>query len=914
MNGLRENERAWAIDLVSYINEYVKNKTRPVVRARGEASLDGVNGGPVLFPDIVLLGDESGSRVRHGWELKFPDTPLSDPEFYNNAVEKARRMKVNSFVLWNVSEAALYAQAGDESDFVLEKKWPPILGATRKNIKELEPQWLGLLHTIIDDVNEFFEAGKLKSASPERIFDERFFADYLNNYWGVTARSIKSGIQKSGQLDAEVSEWWQNSASEFEKTNKDPADYKILAFICLANWMNRIIFCHYLKKHHSAAKEVETLHAGMSLMSAENVFRNITSICDFKQIFQSVVASHEIGVEAWTALCEINRFLTDVEIENIPEASLQRVMEGVIESTKRKTAGQYATPTQLAKLLVGLAVEDRTGHIWDPCCGTGTIARAFYDLKRKKGQTEAQALATGWASDKFQFPLQLCALSLADPAGMGEILRVFKQDVFGVWVGQEISFLHPKQGITPQEKFPEMSSIISNLPFVRFETSKKHNDTGLAKVRSMPDAKAMSSKADLWAYIVFYLHGLLKNQGRLGIIVSNSWLSADWGNEFRKGLLEKFHVRAVVTSGAGRWFENAAVVTNLLILEKKNSASVEDPTKFVTTLTPLGPWDEQEISSASSKIITSAASVVTPRVRINLYSYEDRRIIENICVGWSCFFADVHWLKPFVQVLIKASSLLVIGRGERRGWDPLFYPANGHQIEAEYIKPVLKNTKEIEGYVATPDADAFCCSVDENTLEARNHRGALGWIAKFKRAVNGDGKPLTEVLARSSLRWYEMKADVVADLVMGMNPEDRLFLSCLAEPGFVNQRLISFRKKGDVHLEVIHALLNSTLSLFMIETAGFGRGQGALDLQASKLREGFYMLNPELLSPQSLQDIVSSFAVVKDRAVLPLEDELRQPDREHFDLQVLRGYGMEHALPAIRASLLDIYRIRKSVK
>ena len=61
------------------------------MRAGGEYSLSEQEE-RTLFPDVILFGDDQGVRVRHGWELKFPDTQITNDEFYDNARTKAQKI------------------------------------------------------------------------------------------------------------------------------------------------------------------------------------------------------------------------------------------------------------------------------------------------------------------------------------------------------------------------------------------------------------------------------------------------------------------------------------------------------------------------------------------------------------------------------------------------------------------------------------------------------------------------------------------------------------------------------------------------------------------------------------------------------------------------------------------------------
>jgi hypothetical protein len=82
---LRYNERSWAIDIISYINSIVQ-KNAPIQKAGGEYSI--AKDSQVLFPDVLLFGDQSSGNILQGWELKMPDTLIDDLALINNASTK----------------------------------------------------------------------------------------------------------------------------------------------------------------------------------------------------------------------------------------------------------------------------------------------------------------------------------------------------------------------------------------------------------------------------------------------------------------------------------------------------------------------------------------------------------------------------------------------------------------------------------------------------------------------------------------------------------------------------------------------------------------------------------------------------------------------------------------------------------
>ena len=85
MSKITYNERSWAIDIISQIALFSSKINKPIKRAGGESTIN--TGKKRFFPDVLLYGENSD--ILMGWELKMPDTSISDIDFIDNAKIKA---------------------------------------------------------------------------------------------------------------------------------------------------------------------------------------------------------------------------------------------------------------------------------------------------------------------------------------------------------------------------------------------------------------------------------------------------------------------------------------------------------------------------------------------------------------------------------------------------------------------------------------------------------------------------------------------------------------------------------------------------------------------------------------------------------------------------------------------------------
>ena len=906
MSKITYNERSWAIDIISEIAIFSSKVNKPIKKAGGESTIN--TGKKRFFPDMLLYGENSD--ILMGWELKMPDTSISDTDFIENAKIKAEILKLNGFLLWNAKEAVLYLL--EEDEYKPYKNWDTSKGIikSRVDVEGAKAIWVESLHLILKELNILFELGTIQSKTIIDSFSDNSIIDFILNNATKNAHALEEASKKDAKFRAEVKVWWRIFQHEYENRTQ----WEVLSEIILINWVHKILFANILTSFHDDAKAVYSIEIGITPLEATTIFNTISSTCDFWNIFQPQLGEKYITEASWNNIVELNLLLRDIELASIGQELLQNILENIVSISKRKVSGQFTTPMFLARLLVHFTLNDLTQTLHDPCCGTGTIARATYDIKKEAGVDTADALSTIFASDKVAFPLQMATLAITEAENIGNILQIFQHDASKLAVGQNIELRDPFDGSKINRPYKTVAHIASNLPFIRQEDLKILNpnireETEKIIQKYLGRRVKLNAKSDLYAYLPFHFWELLEENGRLGVIISNSWLGTEWGTVFKNLLSQFFKIEFVITSGLNRWFNNADVVTNILVLEKKeiSSLSNSDITKFVTISEDLINIDTTEIEILYENILTN-----TEDKRFNIVEYKTHEIID-IPLNWNTLFTDISWLDELNDKLIYANELFNINRGERRGWNAMFYPEKGHGIESEYIESILRTPRHIKTLIAHADTDAFCCSKSIEELKVLNHVGALTWINKFEYQLNNDKnnpKSLPEVLNKPNSYWYEMNNSTMADLVVSMNFDKRMFIAKLNKKSFVDQRLTRFTAKKKIDIDLIHALLNSLIGIFFIESLGFGRGLGALDLSSTRMRKYLRVLNPDLLTVEQINIIKKKFILVRDREIKNILQEFKEEDRVDFDNTVLEAFGLLHLKDRIIDSFLYLFKMR----
>lgn len=906
---IRRNERSWAIELISKINSYISDKDLTVKKAGGESTISTKRGNS-MFPDVLLYGNREQSIILQGWELKMPDVPIEDETFIKDAQRKAVALSLNSCLIWNFTYAVLYIRNGNDGSFTKVKQWSDTsFIRTRQDVETYRDKWEALLEQVIIEINQYFVSGAFRQASIGDAISNATITTIIDRNKQLIADEIKRQAFGNAVISAFVDNWWAEISAEYEHDESDR--YCAYAKSVILSWTNRILFAHLIKTRQNSAMSVDEIGEETTPHEANVIFKRITEKCDFYSIFGELPYNEIIPDLAWEDFVEFSLFLKNNGIDKFDQRALQNILESTVNSTKRVINGQFTTPEELAKILVRLTVLDWNDNFLDCCCGTGTIPKAAIQNKRKQLSIK-DAVESVWACDKNNYPLQVANISLTDSDSINIANRLFQHNALSLSVGERIPIVDPATGEMLQLKLPEFGAVASNLPFVEFERIPGDDKDLIASIYG---AGELDGRSDLYCYITLKIADLLKAGGRLGIIVSNSWLGTIAGQKFLQAITQFYDLRQVHISGKGRWFHNADIVTTIIILQKKPEKP-SDKIGFYLWKKSLREF-EADIKN-EDKLINSSLleKELDPKVvEVAEYSAADIASIVGCGISYNALFHKVEWVLDLFPKLVKIKDVYTVFRGSRRGWDALFFPRSGeHQIEKPFLEKVLLNARGVTTLTAEADQDAFCCGLSVEELQNKGYVGALSWIEKFKDQRNGVGKPLPDVLKRSNMFWYEMRASELAEVFTMMNPDQRLFFAKFDAPSFVNQRLIGLTHKQEYSdTEFNHALLNSIITLFYIEASGFGRGLGVLDINKDNIANCF-MPNPDTFTKESRDRILDRFRRIKDRGIMNIKDELQDVDRILFEKEVLRGLGVEEYFERMRNSLLSMQQTRGTAR
>ena len=908
---LKVNERSWAIQLIQEISTYVKDKPDfKIKRAGGETTIN--TGKQRMFPDVLLFGDENQSLILQGWELKMPDVPIDDVAFVTDSWRKAENLGITSTVIWNFRYAIFYVKNEDTNKFEVAQKWDnsSLISENRDDVMLYKADWLKTLVEVIDEVNRYFSLGSFKPLRTGDSFVNTTSEAFVLQNKNVTAEYLKQKSQEDSSLSNYIDLWWDGASAEYIQDEKD--SYVAYAKVILLDWINKITFAHIIRSRFATADKVTEITDGKTPHDALSIFEEITSRCDFFSVFHKLEYEENLPEIVWSQLLEINSFLCNTRLDSVEQTDMQNLLESAVQVSQRVIIGQYTTDYRLANLLVRIATKNANGYCLDPCCGTGTFARAFMNYKLERGVSVDDVYKTVFASDRQSFPLQIAGLATISKDSVNLPAIVFQKNIFDLKIGDIVKIVNPMDGETLNIAIPQFDTIVSNLPFIDFCRHNTHDTSDLvAKNKVSTDIADktrinISDRSDYYMYIIFHLWKLLKDGGTACVLTSNAWMATAAGSLFINALSHYFIIKGIIKSGKGRWFHNAEIITTAFILEKKQISSPSMPEKVNFYLLKIA-LSELENRMTLNKVVGTVLQdkeIDSDIITRQNYSWEQIEEIRKLNLSFNVGFHNIKWLVDNKSKLIPLGVLFFVYRGAKTGQDDIFIPQAPDVVDKEYVSRMLKNSKGCDTLIAEPDNYFVTSDKTYSELEKLGHTKTVQYFKKFEGNLN------QSVLQHGDI-WYNLKeAKKKFTLITGLNPDKRLFFAKFNEPTCINQRLIGFIPKvKSVDINICHALLNSVVGMFYIEATGFGRGAGALDLNKDKFADSF-MLNPSMLSEQQKQEIISAFAPLLKRKILPVEQELEQEDRKEFDTTVLKAYGMESIYNEIKDSLLSMMKVR----
>ena len=655
--------------------------------------------------------------------------------------------------------------------------------------------------------------------------------------------------------------------------------------------INRILFYKVLEAQYPNLPRLRKLsNPGDLHASLARIFERVTEDIDYEAVYEPSLYSE---VPLPPELAEIvNEFLDEAssyDLSTVQSDVLGRIYEGLIPPRERKDLGQYYTPPPICDLLVRMAIQSTKDTVLDPGCGSGGfLVKAYYRLLQLSGKAEPDAathkriLSQLFGVDISQFPAHLSVINLAlrDIAShlmASEVVNVYPEDFFRVGPRQSRLSDRPVIALDRERRtgrnLPIVDAVVCNPPYTRQDDigDKKYRDE-VREVALTFNGKEVDISREAGIYAYFFTHAthFLREGGRMGFIVSNGWMDANYGRSLRAFFLDRFKVRSILEFDR-RAFEDAAINTVDIVLEKMSGEAhrEERDSNLVRFVRVKRSVPTERIIE---RVDTAVRSAENADFKIMLVKQGDLRDEP----GWSRFLrapkayfdllgsphvvplselADTN-----VGVITYANDFFILPRREARGhWG----------IEARYIRPIITSPREIHGL------DLQEREVQRVVLYANKPKDELAdtqalryieWGEGIKVEITRGGSKGTSVkgyhrtpsLHGRSL-WYSIGERTAAPILFPRLHGDRLFVVRNDAEALCDHQFYEIRPHDGGWTDPLLGCLNSTPGRLAIEASGrTSLGEGVMELMKGEINQ-IPVVNLRQASPETVQKIGACF-------------------------------------------------------
>jgi hypothetical protein len=636
------NELEFQGQVVSWLNDYISKHSSLGLEI---ATQEKPHKTTAKRNDLVVWRDRAAEVAFLTVELKTPTTPLNDPTFFADALNKGREWGSRYFALWNMRELELFETVPAPhvpipTDAIHRSAHPLAVTQVEDWLKpaakkQLREQVIELLDAAIHHSVVGVKQGH--AIDPE-LFVARL-TDALASLRIIFYRDLKKAAGTSKALRKQLK---QIAATQGFEGFVHDIDHAIAGQMGY-RFIGQILFYFALRRKLASLKELK-IGPSDTLPGAFAPFWNDVRAYDNEALIkpEPIETLIPIGKDAQSLLRRLVDQLSAYDWASLTDDVLGSIFERLIPHKEQILLGQFYTPRPVADLLVASTIDGARPFVVDPACGSGTFLMSAYGyLAHSAGLSHKDLLSIIWGLDVSPFAAELAVINLyrQDMAQYENFPRISVRNFFELQPGQTIEFPASQHASGTQKvpvPVPSFDCIVGNPPYLR---SQNQDDLNPDYRKTLFNAAAKAgfdpeAKTDLFAFFIYHSTRFMKDGSRLGFVTPASWLTSDYAISLQRALLETVRLRSVISSSAESFFPQVDVNAVLLVAEKAPSDTPLEPINFVTLKKPIatlttgnGEYWARVMSLAGE--LEGSSSVENDRYRIKLVDAATERAALN---------------------------------------------------------------------------------------------------------------------------------------------------------------------------------------------------------------------------------------------------------------------------------------------
>jgi len=788
----------------------------------------------------------------------------------------------------------------------------------RKYISILEEHMVGkvqklsltreFVEWLLDKLAEEYAEKKIIKPEPTEALLERF-RGFVKTVADKCAPLLEQKLKEDGIFRGEVEKLGYKTDPEvLPQTVSNLA--RMMAYVL----MNKLIFRKILEGSYGLPHMV-SIDSSSLVKFKEQLDYNfeiaVAKTNDFQPIFRVTVYDN-IPIPDDPELMEyINDFIYTLESVDVVKIGDQigYMYEVLIPPEERHQLGQFYTPPWVCELITRWCIRSPEDVVLDPGVGSGGfLLQAYKRLQEKKigpsvisivpPETHEKILSQLYALDINPFPAHLSAMAISMKSirTPSTKLNVLVSDFFAVRPGQKVLSPYKVKTIVREEErevpLPKFDAVVGNPPYTRwteipYETQKLiREQLGKSmKEYGLTPQVSRGVEPGIYTYWILHAHEFLKEGGRLGMIISNTWLQTDYGIGFANFLLDHFRIKAIIDI-ALKLFKGALITTCIVLAEKESDENRRSNNEVAFIHIP-GEVESEDVEDLLKAVETGKSEKYTVTLVKQKELPRDRKWIDlffksvdisghPLMTKLSEFFEPSHGNVGYLFLVStgKIGGVRNLGSSEfhylspsrtkEHNLDKWTYPNTS--LNKAILYPAITSARQANFFMFTEEDWEQMHKLDDRCYVFVCHRPTkelprevLNYIrwgetecrAKgAARQIRGRGRLANETeaakaRAKESKRfygWYDV-GEVIPAVVCAIRRAWRKtkFLYCKFPVGISGDAFIAFiPKKGvffnEIQTKALLAYLNSSFAQYSIESVGLKSPGGIIQLDAGRAR------------------------------------------------------------------------------
>lgn len=570
--------------------------------------------------DLVVWRNRSAGTAFFTIELKTPKVRIDDLALLADASAKASQWEAPCFAIWNMQTAELYRTPKPRiaTPAIRMRQFPinPLISSVDD---WLVPSKADSLKA--DVINIFETAWEIFALNPGHTveIEASVFVDKLSSRLQQLRSHLIPALRTKVSKNAKVRRRLKELAAEQGFAGFVENIDEAIAGQYAYRLIGQILFYFALRRKQPSLPELSP-DKSIQLLDALLPFWNKVRRFDYEALFKKSALEDLVPFPSTAQIVtrQIIEDLQNYDWNTLRDDVLGSAFENLIPTSEQMLLGQFYTPRKVADLLVGFAVDPNNATVLDPGCGSGTFVMRAYDfLRDRTKQAHEELLSKVWGFDISAFATELASINLfrQDMSAFDNFPRVVSGNFFERYVGEPIPFPPAKGG--GQDKImidiPKFSAIVANPPYLR---SQHQDDLNPEYKKTLFAAAGRAgikapAKTDLFAFFLYKSLDFLRPGGRIGFVVSSSWLTSEFGATLQHVLLTNLRLVAVIGSRVESFFSQVQVNTVLIVAEHRTSASpdVSETIKFVRLNRKLDDILESKVEDYWNKVMNLVDSI-----------------------------------------------------------------------------------------------------------------------------------------------------------------------------------------------------------------------------------------------------------------------------------------------------------------